>query len=195
MKLDKVLPFARRLLKLAVGDGDIAVDATIGNGHDTVFLAELVGQKGKVYGFDIQGAAVKATKLRLQNSGLAENAVLFHTGHEHILASIPNNQFGKINGAIFNLGYLPGGDKSIVTKSATTISALKQLLEIMAPEGIIVLVIYHGHQHGDQERDDLLQYVEELDQKKAHVLQYQFINQINSPPFIIAIEKIADSLD
>ncbi len=195
MKLDKVLPFARRLLKIAVGDGDIAVDATIGNGHDTAFLAELVGQKGKVYGFDIQVEAIESTKSRLQDNGLTDNAVLFHTGHEHILASIPTDHFGKISGAIFNLGYLPGGDKSIVTRSATTISALNQLLEIMAPEGIIILVVYHGHQDGDHERDALLQYVKELDQKKAHVLQYQFINQINFPPFIIAIEKIADSIE
>lgn len=193
MKLERVLPFAKRLLKQAVGQGDIAVDATLGNGNDTAFLAELVGPTGKVYGFDIQKAAVDSTKLRLQELGLSECAVLFHKGHEHIMNSVLADHFGKIRGAIFNLGYLPGGDKSIVTKSETTMSAVEQLLEIMAPEGIIVLVIYHGHFEGARERDDLLQYVRKLDQKKAHVLQYQFLNQVNSPPFIIAIEKRADA--
>lgn len=189
MKLERVLPFARRLLELAVNPGEIVVDATLGNGHDTVFLAQLVGENGTVYGFDIQEAAISSTTLRLEEQGLKERVVLFHKGHEHILSSIPQNQYGKICGAIFNLGYLPGGDKSIVTRSNTTISAVGQLLEIMATDGIIVLVIYHGHEEGAKERDDLIQYVKELDQNKVHVLQYQFINQINSPPFIIAIEK------
>jgi 16S rRNA C1402 N4-methylase RsmH len=192
MKLERILPFARKLLELAVAPGDIAVDATLGNGHDTAFLAQLVGKNGTVYGFDIQEEAISATKLRLEEHKLQDRVVLFHKGHEHIISSIPQSDFGKIRGAIFNLGYLPGGDKSIVTKSDTTVSAITQLLEIMAPEGIIVLVIYHGHEEGIKERDDLIQFVTELDQKKAHVLQYQFINQVNAPPFIIAIEKKAD---
>ena len=69
--------------------------------------------------------------------------------------SIPFEYHGKITGAIFNLGYLPGGDKTIVTKPETTISAIEQLFTIMAPEGIIVLVIYHGHPEGAVERDML----------------------------------------
>ena len=73
---------------------------------------------------------------------------LFQHGHENIKECIPANFHGKVTGAIFNLGYLPGGDKSIVTKPSTTISAIEQLLEIMAPEGIIVFVIYHGHPEG-----------------------------------------------
>ncbi|MGJ7920357.1 class I SAM-dependent methyltransferase [Neobacillus sp. LXY-4] len=189
MKLERVLPFARNLLESAVGPGDIAVDATLGNGHDTAFLAKLVGETGRVYGFDIQSDAIASTGFRLDELGLTERVVLFHKGHENILSSVPKEQFGKVRGAIFNLGYLPGGDKSIVTKSNTTIAAVEQLLEIMAPEALIVLVIYHGHEEGVQERDELLQFVKQLDQKKAHVLQYQFINQVNHPPFIIAIEK------
>ena len=97
--------------------------------------------------------------------------------------------FGKVKAAIFNLGYLPKGDHSIITKPNTTIDALEQLLEIMSPEGIIVLVIYYGHPGGEHEKDTILEYVHQLDQQKAHVLQYQFLNQQNNPPFIIAIEK------
>ena len=77
---------------------------------------------------------------------------------------------GKITGAIFNLGYLPSSDKSIFTRPETTISAIEQLFAIMAPEGIIVLVIYHGHPEGALERDALLSYCQEIDQKEAHVL-------------------------
>lgn len=189
MKLDGILPFARQLIEKAVSPGDCVIDATLGNGHDTLFLANLIGDSGMVYGFDIQEEAIFNTRKRLLNEQLADRITLFHKGHEHIRTSIPKSHHGKIKAAIFNLGYLPGGDKSIVTTPSTTISAIKQLLELMAPEGIIVLVIYHGHLEGAIERDELLQIVKELDQKAAHVLQYQFINQKNNPPFIIAIEK------
>lgn len=189
MKVDGILPFARTLLEKAVKPGDIAIDATTGNGNDTVYLAQLVGKTGHVYGFDIQKEAITNTEKRLKEQNLFERATLFHLGHEEIIHSVPSNLHGLVTGAIFNLGYLPGGDKSIVTQSGTTIQAIEQLLNILAPEGIIVLVIYHGHAEGAVERDHLLSYVKDLSQKNVHVLQYQFINQKNNPPFIIALEK------
>lgn len=190
MKMDKILPFAKSLLHKAVNPGDIVVDATVGNGYDTVFLAGLVGESGHVFGFDIQEEAIAASKDRLIKQNLSERVTLFQSGHEHLFKLIPHIGHGKVTGAIFNLGYLPGSDKTIVTKPETTIAAIHQLLEIMTSEGIIVLVIYHGHKGGAEERDSLLSYCRQLDQKTAHVLQYQFINQQNSPAFIIAIEKI-----
>lgn len=189
MKLEGILPFARTLLKSAVKPGDITVDATAGNGHDTLFLAELVTEVGQVFSFDVQEEAIEYTRNRLEEHGVQERATLIHKGHENIFRSIPERLHGSITGAIFNLGYLPGGDKSVVTKPQTTISAIEQLLEIMAREGIIVLVIYHGHPEGKTERDELLTYVEGLDQKLVHVLRYEYVNQKNEPPFIIAIEK------
>lgn len=189
MKFDRILPFAKNLLEKAVKSGDIVVDATIGNGHDVIFLAELVGENGRVYGFDVQEEAIQASKQRLTQNGMSNRIILIHEGHENLFNKIPSEHHGKVTGAIFNLGYLPGGDKTIVTKPETTIAAIEQLLEIMAHEGIIVLVIYHGHPGGDVERDSLLRYSQQIDQKSAHVLQYQFINQQNSPSFIVAIEK------
>lgn len=190
MKLERVLQFAKSLMEKAIQPGSIAIDATLGNGHDTLFLANLVGESGKVYGFDIQEQAVISSKERLVQHQLDNRVTLFHNGHEHILDSIPFEHHGKVKSAIFNLGYLPGSDKSIVTKPETTISAIQQLLKIMAPEGVIILVIYHGHPEGALERDKLLQYVKVLDQKEARVLLYQFLNQQNHPPFIVAIEKV-----
>lgn len=189
MKLDRILPFARILLEKAVKPGDIAVDATAGNGFDALFLAKLAGNAGHVYAFDIQDEAIAATYSRLESENLQSRCTLFKTGHENMKISLPETTYGHIAGAIFNLGYLPGGDKAIVTKANTTISAIGQLLDIMKPEGIIVLVIYHGHPEGAVERDLLLQYVSTLPQEHAHVLQYRFMNQVNNPPFIIAIEK------
>jgi predicted methyltransferase len=189
LKITRILPFARQLLEKAVINGDVVIDATLGNGHDTVFLAGLVGEKGRVYGFDVQEEAILASEKRLAEQGFSNQVTLFHAGHECIEILIPVEEHGLVTGAIFNLGYLPGSDKTIVTKPETTISAIEQLLRIMKPEGIIVLVIYHGHVEGAIERDALLTFCQQLDQNEAHVLQYQFINQQNNPPFIIAIEK------
>lgn len=189
MKMERILPFAKSLLAKSVKHGDIVVDATLGNGHDTVFLANLVGETGRVYGFDVQADAVLAAEERLRSHGLLDRVTLFHKGHENLYECVPKEYDGKITGAIFNLGYLPGSDKTVVTKPDSTIAAVEQLLQIMAPEGIIVIVIYHGHPGGAQERDQLMKYCEQVDQNAAHVLQYRFINQKNNPPFIIAIEK------
>jgi len=189
MKLERILPFARSLLKKAIQHGDIVVDATMGNGHDTLFLAQLVGNSGQVFSFDIQKEALISTEKRLIEHNVQDIVHLSLCGHEQVKSVIPADYHGKVTGAVFNLGYLPGGDKSIVTTSQTTIAAIEQLLEILAPAGIIVLVIYHGHPEGQKERDRLLQYVQTLDQQTAHVLEYRFINQMNNPPFIIAIEK------
>lgn len=191
MKLDRILPFARILLEKVVKPGDIAIDGTMGNGNDTAFLANLVGETGHVYSFDVQNQAIQNTTAKLLEEHLLERCTLLHTGHEQLKSSIPAEEQRSLTGAIFNLGYLPGGDKSITTKAATTISAIEQLLELMAPEGIIVLVIYHGHPEGAVERDELLEYVKTIPQNEAHVLHYGFMNQVNQPPFIVAIEKRA----
>jgi len=189
MKLERILPFARSLLEKAFLPETVAIDATVGNGHDTYFLAKLASGTGHVYGFDIQEQALQVTKDRLAEENLSDRVTLIQRGHEELKDFIPESVKGEVTAAIFNLGYLPGGDKRIVTKPETTISAIEQLLDLLAVEGIIVLVIYHGHEEGAIERDKLLHYVKGLDQQKAHVLRYQFENQKNNAPFIIAIEK------
>jgi predicted methyltransferase len=189
MKLERILPFARSLLAKAIKPGDIAIDGTVGNGHDTILLAELVGETGHVYGFDIQQDAIQQTTRRLGEISLQDRVTLFLKGHERVSESLPSNEQRNLTAAIFNLGYLPGGNKEIVTTPDTTISAVEQILLLLKPEGILILVIYHGHPGGAEERDKLMQFVTTIDQMEAHVLHYQFINQQNNPPFIIAIEK------
>lgn len=190
MTLERVLTFAKTLLSRAAAEGDIAIDATIGNGHDTVFLAELVGESGHVYGFDIQEEAVRATSERILQAGYADRVTLFKESHENLADFIPEKWHGKAAGAIFNLGYLPGGDKSIVTRPDSTLKAVEQLLSVLKKGGIMILVIYHGHEEGKAERDAVLDFVQKIPQKEAHVLKYQFMNQKNDAPFIVAIEKM-----
>ncbi|WP_096551626.1 class I SAM-dependent methyltransferase [Ureibacillus thermosphaericus] len=186
MMLERVLPYAKTLLSSVINEGDIAVDATAGNGHDTLFLANLVGETGFVYAFDIQQQAVDVTIQRLKENGLEHRARVILDGHEQLTKYVQE----EVAGAIFNLGYLPGGNHDIITKGETTISAIEQLLSLLKIGGMIVLVIYHGHEGGKEERDAVIEFVKSLPQKYVHVLRYEFINQKNDPPFIIALEKM-----
>lgn len=188
MKLERVLQYAQTLLKSAVGDGDIAVDATAGNGHDTLFLAELVGDAGFVYAFDVQKQAVDATLHRLLDHALEHRAIVLNDGHENVAKYVDK----PVSGAVFNLGYLPGSDHEVITRPNTTIQALESLLKLLKIGGIIVLVIYHGHEGGKEERDEVIRFVSGLPQKYIHVLRYEFLNQKNDPPFIIALEKVKE---
>ncbi len=184
--MKSIITFSHQLLKDIIQHGDVVIDATCGNGNDTVFLSRLVGKNGKVYAFDIQKQAIIKTKeFLLKNK--RENVELIHDGHEQVIHYVQNQM---ITGAIFNLGYLPNGDPSIITDPKTTIHAISAMLAILKRYGRIVLVIYQGHEGGITEKSEVLAFCEGLDPEEYQVLQYQFINQTNKAPFIVAIEKI-----
>lgn len=188
MKLQRVLQYAQQLLKDSIDEGDTVVDATAGNGHDTLFLAQLVGDNGQVYAFDVQKEAVDATLLRLLDHGLEHRALVLNKGHEDVAQYVHK----PVAAAIFNLGYLPGSNHDIITKPATTTQAIEELLKLLKVGGLIILVIYHGHPGGREERDTVMDYVSRLPQKHVHVLKYEFLNQQNDPPFVIALEKMKE---
>lgn len=142
---------AHELIRQVLAEGNIAIDATVGNGHDTLFLAQTVGQKGKVYGFDIQQDALDITYQRLQKHYVETQVSLFHAGHEVIPILLPNNARGKIKAAMFNLGYLPGGDKTRTTRISTTLSALEAVLPLLISGGRITILAYTGHPGGSEE--------------------------------------------
>ncbi|BAH06009.1 class I SAM-dependent methyltransferase [Clostridium kluyveri] len=166
-------------------EGDIAVDATMGNGNDTVFLAEIVGQSGKVYAFDIQQDAIKNTQKKIAYKNLFKYVKLINDGHENM----DNYISEKVKLVIFNLGYLPKGEHSITTRADTTLIALKKALNLIDKNGVVILVVYYGHEQGKFEKMSLERYVKTLHQKKYNVVKINFINQINSPPMLIIIEK------
>lgn len=186
--LKRVIPYAHELIQRAVKPGDLVIDATCGNGHDTLMLSKAVGEQGKVYAFDVQYEAIERTKQKLQSEALS-NVHLIHDGHQNLNQYLDQEDRGKISAAIFNLGYLPGSDKSIITKPTDTISAIDQIIADLKPGGIIVCVVYHGHPGGEEEKDALFTHLKQFEQKEFNVLQYGFINQKNKPPFILAIEK------
>ncbi|HCV53996.1 MAG TPA: rRNA methyltransferase [Exiguobacterium sp.] len=188
MSLARVLPYTKQLLESVIEPGDCVVDMTAGNGHDTQFLAECVGPEGRVLAFDVQAQAIEESTRRLDEAGMLERVDLYHESHIHVGARLSNER-RPVRAGVFNLGYLPGSDKSITTTGEETLEALDALLPVLALGGLVVLVVYHGHLEGKRERDAVLDYVTALDQQDYAVLQYRFLNQQNHPPFIIAIEK------
>lgn len=134
-------------------EGDIAIDATVGNGHDTLFLAQQVGALGKVYGFDIQEAALDTAYKRLKDEALEGCVSLNHAGHEAMMIVVPDSVQGKIKAVMFNLGYLPGGDKARTTVISTTLAALEQARTLLAPGGAISVLAYTGHPGGREEAE------------------------------------------
>ncbi|PZF89006.1 rRNA methyltransferase [Listeria ivanovii] len=185
MNLRAVLPFAHDTLRKVVRPGDYVVDATCGNGHDTLLLAELVGVNGHVLGFDIQQVAIDTTRTRLENAVVSSQVELICASH----ATIPKYATNPVRAAIFNLGYLPGGDKKITTTADSTLISIQHLMELLEVGGVIILVIYHGHPEGKQEKQAVVRFCENISQQEFHVLSYQFINQQNDAPFVIVIEK------
>ena len=185
--IESPLAFSHTLLRQCVREGDVVVDGTIGHGHDTLLLAELVGPLGRVLGFDIQAEAIESTRAKLIQAGLDGRVTLFHESHEHAAARLGEGQ--TIGAAQFNLGYLPGGDKGIVTRGASTLRCLDSLLPRLRPGGMAIFVVYYGHDGGREEKDALLRFVDDLDQKTFTVLQYSMRNWRSDPPFLIAIEK------
>lgn len=168
-----------------VGEGDIVLDCTVGNGNDTMQLAEMVGDTGKVYGFDIQNKALEITLESLTCENINNRVELIQDSHENIDLYIRD----KLDFIIYNLGYLPKGDKSIRTTSDTTLISLKKSLDLLKANGIILITSYVGHEGGLDEKNSIEELLSKLDQKKFNVIKYNFINQKNYPPILYGIEK------
>jgi methylase of polypeptide subunit release factors len=171
---------SHQLLNEVITKESTVIDATMGNGYDTVFLAK---HAKKVYAFDIQQHALQNTKLRLTKENLS-NVSLILDSHENIRKYINE----KIDAAIFNLGYLPGSDKSIITTGNSTIAAIKQILPLLNAHGMIILVIYIGHKGGLDESYKIEDYVKSITSENFLVSKYQIINA-TSAPYIIQISK------
>lgn len=192
----KQLEMAHWMLKDIIKTNDVVVDATMGNGYDTQFLAEL---GANVYAFDVQEEALNATENRLDDAGiknqifkknlsnlLTEPSVnLILSGHEKLSEYVKE----PIKAAIFNLGYLPKTDKSVVTRADTTLTALDALTNQLVVGGRIAIMIYYGHEGGMEEKDAVIKWTSNLPQKDWEVTSYAPLNQIHTPPILVLIEK------
>ncbi len=154
---------AHKLLSPLIYNGDCVIDATCGNGYDCLFLARQVAPLGWVYGFDIQESAIIATQQRIEQAGLGANTQLIHAGHQFMRDHIATKNKGHIKAIMFNLGYLPGSDKKIITRSDTTLVALNSAVSLLAPSGIITILAYPGHEGGEQETIRIKNWCQQVD--------------------------------
>jgi hypothetical protein len=184
---------AHNLIRDVLHTGDIAVDATVGNGHDTLFLVEQVSPSGRVFGFDIQLAAIESTRAKVGShcnvSQLQKSLTLIQASHADMSDKIPVHYHGNISAIMFNLGYLPGGDKSIITRTDSTVTALNSASRILSSNGIITVLTYPGHQGGDQETDQVKNWCEQLDEDQFKISIIYSSENKESAPKLFAILK------
>ncbi|TDF96319.1 class I SAM-dependent methyltransferase [Paenibacillus piri] len=185
-----ILSYAHKLIEERIAPGEAVVDATAGNGVDTLFLAKLVGPEGSVDAFDIQQQALDKTGQRIRKEQPDYSHVRLHLrSHDQLEAVLPEALHGRLGAVMFNLGYLPGNDHDTVTTPASTIPALQKSAKLLRKGGILTVVLYTGHEGGEQEALAVRQWAEQLPQQQFQVLEYRFMNQQNHPPYLIAVEK------
>ena len=172
-------------LERIIEPGDTVVDATLGNGHDTQFLASLVGPEGHVIGFDIQTDAVASAEKRLREAGLLDRCELHCIGHQHMGEYVHM----PVKAVVFNLGWLPGGDKSITTHWETTEQAICTALRLLVKGGLLSICAYPGHAAGDEERAALIQYLSSLRPQEYNVLHQRFLNAGPGAPECFLIQR------
>jgi SAM-dependent methyltransferase len=190
MALASVLQFAKLLIEERVRPGEAVIDATVGKGNDTLFLAQLTGPHGRVFGFDIQAEAIAFAQKKIRDQLLSNDTIQWiFRSHEFMLEEIDIAWHGQIGAVMFNLGYLPGFDHDITTTIRATITGLDAAIRLLRTGGLITIVAYTGHIGGREEADAVEQWVSQLPQSQFNVLSYRFINQKNNPPFLVAVEK------
>lgn len=177
---------ARDVLERALQAGDRVVDATMGNGHDTLFLAEQVGNAGHVYAFDIQEIAVESTRRLLEEHGMAGRVTLFCRSHAEIADAVS----GNLAAVVFNLGWLPGGDHTVTTLTSSTEKAVLAALSLLRPGGIVTLCVYPGHAEGTRELQMLVSLLSGLSNRQYNVLRQTFPNAGEGAPECFVIQKL-----
>ena len=178
---------AKGLVLDVLSEGDSAVDATAGTGADTVFLANVVGEKGRVYAFDNQWEAISKTSARLSATGLTRRVSLFFRGHETMEDNVLLCADSNIKAIMFNLGYLPGGNHQKTTNAETTLKAVKSALKLLKPGGIITILAYM-HPEGKQEYDALSHYFTTL-LSPFDVYRVETFNHQNAPVLFVITKK------
>ncbi|MBQ3322477.1 MAG: class I SAM-dependent methyltransferase [Firmicutes bacterium] len=181
---------ALHIVRPYVTPDSTVIDATCGNGHDTLALAQM--NPAKLYAFDIQEDAIRTTTALLEANGYSKSIVerriiLRCAAHEEMRKYVSS----PVNAVLFNLGYLPGGDKEITTKAASTLIAVQAAMELLETDGVICITMYSGHDAGKEEKAALLNFAETLDAKLWHTAYISMPNQKHNPPEILFITRKA----
>jgi hypothetical protein len=180
-----LLDLQKHFILTHLKEGDIAVDFTMGNGHDTEFLSKTVGEKGHVYAFDVQKQALESTSAHLKACGCPENYTLVLDSHHNVKKYVDT----PIKAGMFNLGYLPGSDKTVTTMRETTLPAIEAAISLMDKDAIILVAVYPGHAEGEAEGKLVNEYLSSLSRHKVCCTQIKIVNSPTSPFFFIIESK------
>ena len=197
--LTQTVSVAMTITRSYLREGDTAIDATCGNGNDTLTLAQATGMSGRILAIDLQEEAIHASR-ELLSANQIENTeficgsfvnleTYWRAWKERNEQNVAAEVALEPKAIVFNLGYLPGGDKKMTTKTEDTLLAVQQALSIIAPGGIVTLVLYPGHEEGAREKDALLKFAEQLSTSRFHTAHVDFPNQKKNPPEILWITK------
>jgi SAM-dependent methyltransferase len=169
---------------------DIIVDATCGNGQDTLFLAKLC-YEGNLYAFDIQAKAIELSRSYLAehlDEKTFKNIQFFNQCHSNFPQEIT---LGTVKLIVYNLGYLPGqGNKSLTTLVETTFASIQKAMDLLISGGAICLTLYPGHEEGEKELIFLHNWVQSLDAKKWNCCLHQWPNRKKSPQLLLLQKAI-----
>lgn len=188
--LPTAVRWVHAILETRLSPGDLVVDATAGNGHDTLFLAQKVLPGGHVFAFDIQGDAIQQTEARLREAGVDMSRVTLHVaGHETLTAALPAEVHQQLRLCMFNLGYLPGGDKARITQVETTLSAIQQAMDLLAEDGLLTVVVYPGHEGGMQEAGRVTAMLEAASPDFWEVQRIGYLNFRPTTPFCLVARR------
>ena len=184
-----VLRNARHLaadyMRRTIREGDTVVDATMGNGKDTLFLAELVGKTGHVHAFDVQPEAVERTRERVIEAGYKDRVSLHLAGHETMKEHVEPG----VQAIMFNLGWLPGAEHAVTTLTRTTLEAAQAACELIAPGGIVTICVYPGHDEGKRALCALDEWAASLSVRTYNILRHHFVNAPLYTPQLFLIQK------
>ena len=185
----RLVEVAQSQIAEVLGAGDIAIDATTGNGMDTAFLARTVGKEGLVYGFDIQKKAICTTGELLCTLGLKNRVLLIMENHADMDRHIQRKHRTRIQAIMFNLGYLPGANQAIVTRPGSTLIALEKACKLLAPGGRIAVLAYTGHPGGQSETSEVNVMANSLPDNYTVTIERP-ANTLKSPPVLIIIDRL-----
>lgn len=185
MKQSQITYWCHEVIRSQAQKNGIYIDATMGNGNDTLFLCELAEGSGEVFAFDIQEKAIEATKELLETNKVSTKYHLILDGHENMNDYVHE----AVDVICFNFGYLPGGDHKIATKASTSIVAIEKGLQLLKSGGMMCLCVYSGGDTGFEEKDSILNYLKELAPRQYTVIVNQYFNRGNNPPIPIFIFK------
>ncbi|MFQ6809915.1 MAG: tRNA (mnm(5)s(2)U34)-methyltransferase [Blautia sp.] len=182
----QITKWSHELFQMQVRPGGCYVDATMGNGHDTLFLCKLAGETGMVTAFDIQEKALEATEKLLREYQMEKRARLYLDSHTNMDKYL---EAESVDGIYFNFGYLPGGDHNLATKADTSVEAIAKGLALLRKGGVLALCIYSGGDTGFEEKDRILEYLKSLDEKRYIVIVNTYYNRKNNPPIPAFVVK------